>query len=87
MTISNSYGAVISPRTNRHPRAPRHVEPTECSPEEASLLQANLERVFGERDGARRLAAIQALYVEDATLFEPHASATGHASINQAVEC
>lgn len=53
---------------------------------DTGLLHANLERVFGERDGVRRLAAIQALYAEDAQLFEPHATATGHAAINQAVE-
>jgi hypothetical protein len=57
-----------------------------AGPDGASLLHANLERVFGERDGVRRLAAIQALYAEDATLFEPHAVATGHAAIAQAVE-
>jgi len=53
---------------------------------DAGLLHANLERVFGERDSARRLTAIQALYAEDATLFEPDGTATGHAAINQAVE-
>lgn len=53
---------------------------------DAGLLHANLERVFGERDGARRLEAIQALYADDAELFEPHATAAGHTAINQAVE-
>jgi hypothetical protein len=46
-------------------------------------MQANLERVFGERDGARRLAAIETLYAEDATLFEPRNGgdrARGHQS-------
>jgi hypothetical protein len=56
------------------------------SPEEARLMHANLERVFGERDGARRLVAIETLYNADATLFEPRAAAIGHAAINQAVE-
>jgi len=59
---------------------------SKAGPDGASLLHANLERVFGERDGVRRLAAIQVLYAETATLFEPHAVATGHAAINQAVE-
>jgi hypothetical protein len=49
-------------------------------------MHANLERVFGECDGARRLVAIETLYNDDATLFEPRAAATGHAAINQAVE-
>ena len=50
------------------------------------LMQANLARVFGERDATRRLNAIAELYADDATLHEPHASATGHAAISQAVE-
>ena len=66
--------------------SPRMSSLPNAAPEEAGLLHANLERVFGERDSARRLTAIQALYAEDATLFEPHAVATGHAAINHAVE-
>jgi len=49
------------------------------------LMQANLARVFGERDASRRMNAITELYATDATLFEPHASATGHDAIGQAV--
>jgi hypothetical protein len=49
------------------------------------LMQANLVRVFGERDASRRIDAISGLYANEATLFEPHASATGHDAINQAV--
>jgi len=50
------------------------------------LMQANLTRVFGERDASRRANAIAELYADDATLYEPpDASATGHAAINQAV--
>jgi len=50
-----------------------------------ALMQANLARVFGERDATRRLAAIRELYAEDAVLHEPHASVTGHAAISDAV--
>ena len=51
------------------------------------LMQANLARVFGERDASRRMKAIAELYAADATLYEPpDASATGHAAINQAVQ-
>ena len=50
------------------------------------LMQANLVRVFGERDAARRIEAIRELYADDATLHEPHASTTGHAAISQAVQ-
>ncbi len=49
------------------------------------IMQANLERVFGERDAARRIAAIRELYVEDAELHEPQRSARGHDGISQAV--
>ena len=51
-----------------------------------ALMRANLGRVFGERDAARRIAAIRELYAEDAVLNEPDASAMGHAAISQAVE-
>ena len=50
------------------------------------LMQANLARVFGERDASRRLKAIAQLYAADATLYEPDAAAKGHAAINQAVD-
>lgn len=49
------------------------------------LMQANLVRVFGEPDPARRIAAIRELYADDAVLHEPHASVTGHAAISDAV--
>ena len=50
------------------------------------LMQANLARVFGERDASRRTKAIAQLYADEATLYEPDASATGHAAIGQAVK-
>jgi len=49
------------------------------------LMQANLARVFGERDPGRRIEAIRELYGEDAVLHEPHASVRGHAAISEAV--
>ena len=49
------------------------------------LMQANLARVFGERDAGRRIEAIRELYAEDAVLHEPHASVSGHAAISEAV--
>jgi SnoaL-like domain len=49
------------------------------------LMQANLSRVFGERDAERRIEAIRELYAQDAELNEPHASAKGHAAIAEAV--
>lgn len=49
------------------------------------LLQANLRRVFSERDAGRRIAAIRELYAEDAVLYEPTTLAEGHAAIDAAV--
>ena len=49
------------------------------------LMQANLTRVFNERDAARRIVAIRDLYAEDAVLYEPETSAKGHAAISEAV--
>ena len=51
-----------------------------------ALLDANLVRVFGERNRDRRQAAIAELYAPDAVLYEPDATATGHEAINEAVE-
>lgn len=49
------------------------------------LMQANLTRVFNERDAGRRILAIRELYAEDAALYEPDTSAKGHAAISEAV--
>lgn len=49
------------------------------------ILQANLERVFAERDALRRIEAISELYAEDAELHEPQRSVQGHDAISQAV--
>lgn len=50
------------------------------------LLQANLVRVFGERDAEKRKAAIRELYAPDAVLYEPEGVVTGHDAIAHAVE-
>ena len=49
------------------------------------LMQANLTRVFNERDAGRRIEAIRELYAENAVLYEADASAEGHAAISEAV--
>lgn len=48
------------------------------------LMQANLGRVFSERDTGRRVAAIRELYAEDAVLYEQDSEAKGHAAIDAA---
>lgn len=60
-------------------------KPSQTSIDYDALMQANLKRVFGERDAGRRLQAIGELYAEDAVLNEPNASAKGHAAISNAV--
>lgn len=49
------------------------------------LMQANLARVFNERDPAKRIDAIGELYAQDTVLYEPDTSVTGHASISDTV--
>jgi len=58
---------------------------TEAAIDYDSLMRANLTQVFGERDAHKRMSAIRRLYATDAVLNEPHASAKGHAEINDAV--
>lgn len=51
------------------------------------LMRENLSRVFNERDATVRLQAIQEIYADDATLYEPPDTlARGHGAINQAVD-
>ncbi len=49
------------------------------------LLQANLNRVFNERDAARRRQAIEELYSADAMLYEQEATYSGTEAIARAV--
>ena len=51
-----------------------------------TLMRAHLARVFTERNPERRLAALEDLYAEDATLFEPQTAATGRQAISDAVD-
>lgn len=51
----------------------------------ATIMQANLDLVFGERDPARRMSAIRKIYDENAELHEAQGSVRGHDAISQAV--
>jgi hypothetical protein len=52
----------------------------------SALLQANLERVFSERDAGRRRRAIQELYAPDAAFYEENeATYVGTEEIARAV--
>jgi len=50
------------------------------------LMQANIVRVFNERDPDRRRMALSELYSEGAILYDPETVATGWGAISQAVE-
>ena len=51
-----------------------------------ALMQANIVRVFNERDPDRRRVALSELYSEDATLYDPETVATGREAISRAVD-
>jgi hypothetical protein len=50
-----------------------------------AVMQANVARVFSERDPSRRRAALNELYAEDAILYELEAVAVGREAISEAV--
>ena len=51
-----------------------------------ALMQANIARVFNERDPDRRRIALSELYSEGATLYDPEAVATGWDAISHVIE-
>lgn len=53
-----------------------------AEPDYDALLRANLERIFNERDPARRDAAIADLYVVDPVMYEPDAIVAGRQAIS-----
>lgn len=53
-------------------------------PDYDHLLRSNVERVFNERDAARRARAIDELYVADPAMYEPAAVMNGRAAISEA---
>lgn len=79
---SRTSAAVFSPAEARQTSG----DATPVSVGFDALMQAHLARVFGERDPGRRLDALEELYTEDATLFEPQAAVTGHQAISDAVD-
>jgi hypothetical protein len=52
-----------------------------AEPDYDHLLRANLERVFNERDAAKRTAAVAELYSAEAVMFEPTAIVRGQTAI------
>jgi hypothetical protein len=51
-----------------------------------ALMQANIARVFNERDPDRRRIALSELYCEDAILYDPETVASGWGAISRAVD-
>jgi hypothetical protein len=51
-----------------------------------ALMQANVIRIFNERNSSLRLAALRELYTEDATLYDPETAAAGQQAISEAVD-
>ncbi|MCA1536711.1 nuclear transport factor 2 family protein [Bradyrhizobium sp. NBAIM03] len=49
------------------------------------LMRANIVRVFGERDVAKRMTAISELYADDAAVYEPDHEAIGAEAISATV--
>jgi hypothetical protein len=50
-----------------------------------TLLTRNLHEVFGERDPARRAAAIRDLFAPDSVFSDPHGRQVGHQALEAAV--
>ena len=50
-----------------------------------AVMQANIVRVFNERDPDRRRVALDELYTDNATLCDPETVATGPQAISDAV--
>ena len=54
----------------------------QTEPNYNQLLHANLERVFNERDAARRDAAIAELFADNPVMYEPTAIVQGRKNIS-----
>lgn len=52
-------------------------------PDYDHLLRSNLNRVFNEREAARRAAAVAELFVEEPVMFEPDKVITGRGAISE----
>lgn len=54
-----------------------------AAPDYDRLLRENLARVFSERDPAKRMAAMDELYVAEPVMYEPGGFVTGRTGISQ----
>jgi len=83
MFVRAAFGRQTAGSNSAVPRVPWHVCDVEI--DYTASMQANLQRVFNERDVAKRNAAIDELFTETATLYEPEGIAIGRAAISAAV--
>jgi hypothetical protein len=51
-----------------------------------ALMQANIRRVFNERNPDRRRVALGELYSDDAILYDPEAVAVGQKAISEVID-
>jgi hypothetical protein len=82
---SKAGAAMFSPEEASVQAAPATAASESPPIDYDALMRANLTRVFGEQDAARRMLAIRELYAADAVLNEPQSSAKGHEAIGEAV--
>ncbi len=61
---------------------PEASAPQAEEPDYDRLLRANLERVFNERDAAKRAAALAELFVAEPVMYEPTNIVSGRAAIS-----
>lgn len=61
---------------------PHETPPASSAPDFNAILRANLEQVFSERDADKRIAAIDALFSADPTMYEPDGVVTGKQAIS-----
>jgi hypothetical protein len=56
--------------------------PSLDEPDFSRILRANLQRVFNERDGIARAAAVDELFVDEPIMYEPTNVVRGRAAIS-----
>ena len=59
------------------------VSRTAVEPDYNTILRANLERVFNERNGIKRNAAVHELFSSEPIMYEPAGIVTGQAAISE----
>jgi len=60
-----------------------NTAPSSAEPDFDGILRANLERIFNERDPARRAAALSELYVAEPVMYEPTGIVVGRDAISE----